>query len=267
MGGPVAEPLPIAAGGEVDAEPLGGARAILEQGLIWSMYEPFIDLKTGKVVGYEALARFVRPDGVPVSPGSLFALLHADPQLLFAMELAVKRHQLAHAPPGAELFVNLDPDSWAAGGEGPDNPLLDLLAAAPMPLVIEAIENLDVGDAMVSRGMIAAARARGLRIALDDVGAANSLLSFESLDEAEVLKFDRTLLRALGRPRRRAVIQALTRMARETGARTILEGVETPTDLQLAKELGVDWVQGWFFEEHAIRSPRPALAGLEPAEP
>jgi len=257
----VAERSAIVAGGEVDVDPLGGARAILEGGLIWSMYEPFIELKTGRVVGYEALARFVRPDGVAVSPGSLFALLHTDPQLLFAMELAVKRHQLAHAPPGLELFVNLDPDSWAAGGEGPDNPLLDLLAAAPMPLVVEAIENLDVGDALVSREMIAAARARGLRIALDDVGAANSLLSFESLDEAEVFKFDRTLLRALGRPRRRAVIQALARMARETGARTILEGVESATDLQLAKDLGVDCVQGWFFEELAVRSPRPTLVG------
>jgi EAL domain-containing protein (putative c-di-GMP-specific phosphodiesterase class I) len=263
----VAERRPIAPGGEVEIDPLGGARAILAGGLIWSMYEPFIDLKTGKVAGYEALARFVRPDGVAVSPGSLFALLHTDPQLLFEVELAVKRHQLAHAPPGAELFVNLDPDSWAAAGEGDDNPLLDLLAAAPMPLVVEVIENLDVGDALVSRGMVAAARARGLRIALDDVGAANSLLSFEALDEAEVLKFDRTLLRALARPRRRAVIQALARMARETGARTILEGVETAADLRLAVELGVDQVQGWYFEELAIRSSKPALVGLEPVVP
>jgi EAL domain-containing protein (putative c-di-GMP-specific phosphodiesterase class I) len=250
-----------------DLDPLGGARAILAGGLIWSCYEPIVELATGRVAGYEALARFVRPDGVAVSPGTLFALLHADPQLLLAAELAVKRHQLAHAPRGAELFVNLDPDSWAAGGEGARNPLLDLLAAAPMPLVVEAIENLDASDALLSRGMLAAARARGLRIALDDVGAANSLLSFESLDQAEVLKFDRTLLRALGRPRRRAVIQALARMARETGGRTILEGVETAADLKLAADLGVDLVQGWYFADQAIHSPRPAPLGAGPDIP
>jgi EAL domain-containing protein (putative c-di-GMP-specific phosphodiesterase class I) len=248
-------------------DPLRGARAILDGGLIWTLYEPFVELRTGKVVGYEALARFVRPDGVALSPGTFFALLHADPALLFEVELVVKRHQLAHAPPDGVLFVNLDPDSWAAGGEGPDNPLLDLLASAGRPLVVEAIENLDVEDALLSRGMIAAARARGLRIALDDVGAANSLLSFEALDEAEVLKFDRTLLRALGRPRRRAVIQALARMVRETGGRSILEGVETLADLQLARELGVDWVQGWFFAELAVQSARPALPGVAPAGP
>jgi EAL domain-containing protein (putative c-di-GMP-specific phosphodiesterase class I) len=245
-------------------DPFSGARAILDAGLIWTLYEPFIELRTGRVMGYEALARFVRPDGVALSPGTFFALLHANPAMLLEVELAVKRHQLDHAPPAGELFVNLDPDSWAAGGEGPDNPLLDLLAGSTRPVVVEVIENLDVGDAMVSRGMVSAARARGLKIALDDVGAANSLLSFEALDEADVLKFDRMLLRALGRPRRRAVIQALARMARETGGRTILEGVETAADLQLARELGVDWVQGWFFEEQAIRSPRPASAGVAP---
>jgi EAL domain-containing protein (putative c-di-GMP-specific phosphodiesterase class I) len=133
-----------------------------------------------------------------------------------------------------------------------------------MPVVVEVIENLDASDAALSRGMVATARSRGLRVALDDVGAANSLLSFEALDEADVLKFDRMLLRALARPRRRAVIQALARMARETGGKSILEGVETTADLQLARELGVDWVQGWFFEELAIQSPRPALIGDAP---
>jgi EAL domain-containing protein (putative c-di-GMP-specific phosphodiesterase class I) len=255
----VAERLATAPPGPAEHDPLEGARAILAGGLIWSVYEPFIELATGRVMGYEALARFVRPDGVAVSPGTLFGLLHSDPALLFEVELAVKRHQLAHAPTAGELFVNLDPDSWAAGGERPDNQLLDLLADFSRPLVVEMIENLDVSDALLSRGMMAAARARGLRVALDDVGAANSLISFEALDEADVLKFDRTLLRALGRPRRRAVIQSLARMARQTGGLTILEGVETAADLVLARELEVDWVQGWYFDELIVRSPRPAL--------
>ncbi len=239
------------------ADALVGARLILERGLLWSHYEPVVSLHTGKVVGYEALARFARPDGTPISPATLFALLHGAPELLLDAELAVKRHQLHHAPSGAELFLNVDPDSWAAGGESADNPLLDLAAAAGRPVVVEVIENLDAGDATVGRGFVAALRARGLRIALDDVGAANSLLSFEALDEAEVLKFDRTLLRRLGKPRRRATIRALARVARETGGRTVLEGVETAADLALARELGVDLVQGWFFNDLALSVGRP----------
>ncbi|HET9552703.1 MAG TPA: EAL domain-containing protein [Anaeromyxobacteraceae bacterium] len=249
--------LPAAAAGPDEPDDgLSGARLILQEGLFWSVYEPVVSLQTGQVIGYEGLARFARPDGTPVSPATLFALLHGSPSLLLEAELAVKRHQVAHAPQGVELFVNLDPDSWAAAGETLDNPLLDLVAGAPGKLVVEVIENLDAADATVARGFVAALRARGLRIALDDVGAANSLLSFESLDEAEVLKFDRSMLRRLGRPRRRAIVQALARMARETGARTVLEGVETAADLQLAHELGVDLVQGWYFKELCVTAGR-----------
>jgi len=239
------------------ADGLSGARVILERGLYWSHYEPFVSLHTGKVVGYEALARFARPDGALVSPATMFALLHGAPALLLEAELLLKRHQLDHAPAGAEIFLNLDPDSWAAGGEGTDNPLLDLVASATQPVVVEVIENLDAGDATVGRGFVAALRSRGLRIALDDVGASNSLLSFEALDEAEVLKFDRTLLRRLGKPRRRAMVQALARLARETGGRSVLEGVETAADLALARDLGVDLVQGWYFKEQSISAGRP----------
>jgi EAL domain-containing protein (putative c-di-GMP-specific phosphodiesterase class I) len=250
-----APPAP-AARAEVGADVLSGARLILERGLYWSHYEPFVSLHTGKVVAYEALARFAQPDGTLVSPATMFALLHGAPALLLEAELALKRHQLEHAPEWSEIFLNLDPDSWAAGGEGTDNPLLDLAASAAQPVVVEVIENLDAGDATVGRGFVAALRARGLRIALDDVGAANSLLSFEALDEAEVLKFDRTLLRRLGKPRRRAMIQALARLARETGGRTVLEGVETAADLALARDLGVDLVQGWYFKDLSITSGR-----------
>jgi len=253
----VSDPDDFAPRAEADADSLSGARLILERGLYWSHYEPFVSLHTGKVVAYEALARFAQPDGTLVSPATMFALLHGAPSLLLEAELALKRHQLAHAPEWTEIFLNIDPDSWAAGGEGSDNPLLDLAASAPQPVVVEVIENLDAGDATVGRGFVAALRARGLRIALDDVGAANSLLSFEALDEAEVLKFDRTLLRRLGKPRRRAMIQALARLARETGGRTVLEGVETAADLALARDLGVDLVQGWYFNDLAVTAGRP----------
>lgn len=253
-GSPPRPPLATAAPAD---DGLSGARLILHEGLYFSEYEPVISLHTGRVVGHEALARFQRPDGTLVSPGTMFALLHGAPELLLEAELKLKRHQLEHAPKGTELFLNVDPDSWEAGGRGPANPLLDLLSAAPGRVVIEVIENMDSADAQLARELIGELRVRGLHVALDDVGAQNSLLSFEALDEAEILKFDRLLLRRLGFPRRMAVVRALAQAARETGARSVLEGVETAEDLDLARKLGVDLVQGWFFKELAVHSPRP----------
>jgi EAL domain-containing protein (putative c-di-GMP-specific phosphodiesterase class I) len=244
-------PLPLSRGAE-DRGALVGLRAVIAGRHFWSHYEPVVELATGKVVGWEALARFRRPGGEPISPDTVFGLLHAAPRLLLEAELAVKRHQLAHAPAGGLLFLNVDPDSWAAGGEAAAHPLLDLLAGADREVVVEVIENLDAVDALASRGLLAALSARGLKVALDDVGAANSVLSFEALEDAQILKFDRTMLRRLGRPRRHALVKAFAQMARETGARTVLEGVETAADLALARALGVDLVQGWFFKELAV---------------
>jgi EAL domain-containing protein (putative c-di-GMP-specific phosphodiesterase class I) len=217
------------------------------------VYEPVLEANSLKVVAYEALARFRRPDGAPIDTASMFALLHADPALLVETELAVKRQQLERAPAG-ELFVNLDPDSWSTGGLGSDSPVLDLLASAGPRLVVEVIENTDAADAFLGRALVATLRARDLRVALDDVGATNSLLSFETLDAADVLKFDRSLLRRLGsRGRRRAIVEAFVRMARGTGARTVLEGVETLADLALARDLGVDLVQGYLFRDRTLQ--------------
>jgi EAL domain-containing protein (putative c-di-GMP-specific phosphodiesterase class I) len=261
-----AQPAP-AAPPDPSQDGLTGARLIVRSGLFFSEYEPVISLHTGRVVAYEALARFLRPDGSPLSPATMFAMLHASPPLLLETELALKRHQIEHAPRDAELFLNVDPDSWAAGTGTPQNPLIELLASAPGRVVVEVIENMDAADAALGRELIAVLRARGLRIALDDVGAQNTLLSFEALDDAEVLKFDRIILRRLGYPRRHAMVRAMAQAARETGARSVLEGVENEADLKLARALGVDLVQGWFFKKLCLHSPRPKGVPPAPAGP
>jgi EAL domain-containing protein (putative c-di-GMP-specific phosphodiesterase class I) len=245
---------------DAGADALAGARLILERRLFFAEYEPVVSLHSGQVVAHEALARFLRPDGQAVSPATMFSLLHAEPALLLQAEVLLKRHQLDHAPRDGDLFVNLDPDSWAAGNAGPGpNPLLDLLGRTSARVVVEVTEALDESDSALARELVGVLRARGQRYALDDVGAQNSLLSFEALDDADVLKFDRILLRRLGHPRRHAIVRALAEAARATGARTVLEGIETVEDLQLARDLGVDLVQGWYFSRLCRHSPRPSL--------
>ena len=86
-------------------------------------------------------------------------------------------------------------------------------------------------------------------MALDDGGAAGGLLTFDALAEAHVIKFDRTLVPRMRDPRARALVQALARMARQNGARTVFEGVETTAEFLLARELGVDLAQGFLFRD------------------
>ena len=180
----------------------------------------------------------------------MFAVLHADPGLLLRAELTLKLHQVEHGP-RLPLFVNLDPDSWVRAGDRHRNPFLALLASSGRRIVVEVTEAMAIADVTRAQQLISALRGRRMPIALDDVGAANGILSFDALADAEVLKFDRTLIPRLRNSRCRALVQALTRMARETGAHTVLEGVETTSDFVLARDVGFDLVQGFLFKDRS----------------
>ncbi len=234
---------------------LAEARWVLDQGRFWTEYQAIVQARTGKTVAYEALARFTRRDGRPVPPARFFGVLHADPGLLLRAELTLKLHQVEHAP-RPPLFVNLDPDSWARAGDRHRNPFLALLASSGRRIVVEVTEAMAIADVSRAQEMISALRGRRLPIALDDVGAANGILSFDALADAEVLKFDRTLIPRLRSGRCRALVQALTRMARETGAHTVLEGVETTAEFVLARDVGFDLVQGFLFKDRARHARR-----------
>lgn len=234
---------------------LAEVRALLDEGRFWTEYQPIIHARTGRTVAFESLARFRRRDGRLAPPANVFSILHADPALLLRAELTLKLHQVERAP-RAPLFVNLDPDSWARAGDKHQNPFLALFASAPTRIVVEVTEALASADAVRAEAMISALRRRRVAVALDDVGAANGLLSFDALVEAEVIKFDRTVIPRMTHPRCRALVVALTRMARDTGAHAVLEGVETTAEFVLARDLGFDLVQGFLFKDRARVSGR-----------
>ncbi len=239
-----------------DRQPIPGrldlneVRRLLDEGRFWTEYQPLVHARTGKTSAFEALARFSHRDGRPVAPARVFSLLHADPGLLVRAELTLKLQQVEHAP-RAPLFVNLDPDSWTRAGDRNRNPFMALFASAGVRIVVEVTEALATADVVRSQQMISALRSRRISFALDDIGTANGLISFEAIADAEVLKFDRTLIPRLRHPRCRALVSALIHMAQETGARTVLEGVETTGDFVVARDLGIDMVQGYLFRDRA----------------
>lgn len=224
------------------------ARGLIDLGRFFSEYEPLVSLRSGRTVAFEALARFRRRDGRLAAPDRVLATLDPDPALRLRAELSLKLHQIEHAP-RTPLFVNLDPQSFLRAGDARTNPFLTLFSWSRTRVIVEVIESLVAADAVRSSRMFAALRGRGLKVALDDVGAAGSLLTFDAMAEAHVIKFDRTLVPRMREPRARALVQALARMARETGARTVFEGIETTGEFVLVRDLGVDLAQGFLFRD------------------
>ncbi len=233
----------------VDAIP-GTVREALESHRFGVQYEPVVELKSGAPCGFEALARFEARDGSPLDTTGVFSTLHTDPALFADVELSLKRLQLERSP-GSVLFLNVDPEGYAACG-ALGLPLLELLAGFRSGVVVEIIENMGRSDAGCIRTLIRELAHSGLDVALDDLFAPNALVSLDSLVRVQYLKFDRSTLRASMDLRHRALVEALLGLARRLGVRTVLEGVETQTDLAYAALLGVDLVQGHLFREDFV---------------
>lgn len=217
-------------------------------------YQPVVDALSGETTGYEALSRFYRTNGEAVQPNLVFEMLHENPLLLFHTELEMKKLQILHAPDTELLFLNLDPDSFHAGKAPGFNVFTELFRSHRRPgreIMIEVIENLHIRDVVRARSMIADFKNADIKVATDDLGVSNGLVSFGSFCDSSFIKFDRAWLANHG-ARKLAVLKWFHGMARAAGARTVLEGVETLGDLALAHDIGFDCVQGFYFRDRFI---------------
>jgi EAL domain-containing protein (putative c-di-GMP-specific phosphodiesterase class I) len=207
-------------------------------------YEPIVEVATGRLHAYEALARFHRRDGVAVPPAVVFERLRAVPELLVRTELALKRLQVREAP-GPRVFVNVCPEIWAFAARS----LREVFTCSPVEVVVEAVENVHAGAIGRGAAMLRELAAAGIVGALDDLCGENVLVSTEELHLARILKLDRCVLRTIGDPSRRALLDAMLTFAARTRKQVVAEGVETAADLALVRRLGIDFAQGDLFRE------------------
>lgn len=131
--------------------------------------------------------------------------------------------------------------------------LIDDFALAPGVLCFEVTETAAITHASDAIALFDALRDRGCCIAIDDFGIGYQ--SFERLKQipANVIKIDGSFVRDLARDARDlAIVRAIVTVARAYGAETVAEWVEDEHTLELLRELGVDWAQGF----HLAR-PRP----------
>lgn len=207
-------------------------------------YEPIVEVATGRLHAYEALARFHRRDGVAVPPAVVFERLRAAPELLVRTELALKRLQIEEAP-GPRVFLNVSPDTWSLASCA----FREVIAASRVDVVVEAVENVHAHAVGRGATMLRELAKAGIATALDDLCGANVLVSVEELDLARVLKLDRSVLRRVDDPPRRALLDSMLAFARRTGKPVVAEGVETAADFNVVRELGIRFAQGDLFRE------------------
>ncbi len=219
-------------------------------------YQPFVSIKTGEIVGYEALSRFYTQKNQPIAPDLVYASLHKSPLTLFQVEYEQKKLQLEAAPPAPTLFVNVDQDSYfATGSIGDDNPFLKLFDQyADRNITVELIENSELVDVEMSLHMIESLLDHGIETAVDDLFGPRALFSFEVMQLAGFLKLDKSIVENRGNGSLLALVLSIIEYGRISGKKVILEGVETEEDFEFAVQLGVDYVQGFLYKAQFIRA-------------
>jgi EAL domain-containing protein (putative c-di-GMP-specific phosphodiesterase class I) len=206
----------------------------------YPVYQPIVELATGRVKGYEALTRFTdgtRPD--------LRFIEAAEAGRGIEMEVATLQAAVRGSdrlPGGAYLSINLSPD-LASSPEllGP------MLTRLPRPLLLEITEHVAVADYERLMASLYALDIQ-IRIAVDDAGAGYSGLQHILAIRPHVVKLDTTLVRSVDIDlARQALVGAMVSFTTRTGATVVAEGVETAAEAAMLRALGVELGQGYFF--------------------
>ena len=213
---------------------------------VWMVFHPIVDLETREEIGVEALARF---GSIPVRPPDRWFAEATALELGLQLELRTFREALEALPQIEDrLFLSVNCSHHAAAS----NELAERLEDVEGRIVLEITEHEAIEDYVALAEALAPLRERGLRLAVDDVGAGYASLRHALQLAPDMVKMDISLTRDIDRdPRRRALATALISFAGETGMTIIAEGIETDAELGALRQLGVRYGQGFYLARPA----------------
>jgi EAL domain-containing protein (putative c-di-GMP-specific phosphodiesterase class I) len=213
----------------------------LEAGRLYVAYQPLVDLKTRRTFGFESLVRSEAPE----FPNAL-AVIEAAVEARFMGQLgrALRRMAVEGCPKYA-LFINLHPDEFDEGWlVRPD----DATAWHDGEIYLEITESVPLTHYRYCHSVLGEMRAKGLKIAVDDLGAGYSNLKYIADLAPEVVKLDRTLVASLRQDTRLyTLVSAIVDLCNKLGARVVAEGIETRDELDACLAAGAHYGQGFYL--------------------
>lgn len=239
------------------------ARVIAEARLR-PVYQPIVDLASGRVLGFEGLIRpsaesgFADPASMFVAADSVGRTVELDQACLQAVVAGAR-----NVPAEQVLTLNISPRTVEAPHFSADSLLgiLDANRIVPQRVVIELTERETVQDMSRLHASLTALQRAGIRIAADDVGAGNAGLRLLSQFRFDIVKIDLTLVQeGAERASSLAVLRSLRDLAGRWGASVIAEGLETASQLRTVRELGMTAGQGYLLGRPM---PNPQLTRID----
>ena len=220
----------------------------------FNVFQPLIDIPTGRVFAYEMLIRaHADSRGGVIGGGQLAEAALASKQIyafdLLAREVAI-RTAADRFSQKTNVFINFMPNSLLDPERSLRKTMNDckLAGLSPDRVVFEVVESESISDIGYLKAMLDEFRGHGFRVALDDLGSGYSGLNYMLELMPDFVKLDRELVNeAAINPAKRVVVSKLAEAAHRMNIKVVAEGVEKADDFNVLRDLGADLVQGYLF--------------------
>ncbi len=223
----------------------------LEEDQFEPYFQPLISLKSGHLVGFEALARWVHPKRGVISPGAFITAAEEVGIIGDIFEALLKKVCVSarNWPDPIKVSVNVSPVQLA------DDRFVDKLLESlrtyefsPDGLVLEITENAVVGDMVAAGEAMKSLRAQGIRFALDDFGTGYSSLTYLSQLPFDTVKIDKSFVADCHKVHNsHVIVESIIGLCASLGLKTVGEGVESREEAAALQRLGCDTAQGYWF--------------------
>ena len=233
------------------------------EGMHW-VFQPINYVETGEVFGYEALCRWDSPALGSVSP-EMFIQIAEDLNLVQIIDFWTLKAVEASYPEllargGQAISINISAQTLGNDHEffAAVDQLLPRIKEAHFSLIFELTETSVIENQIdLSLGLIGL-RKRGAKIAIDDFGTGKTSLSIISSLPTDFVKLDGSLLEVERPDLSKGLLELGVKFAELVGAEVIVEKIETQEDLELARQVGAKYAQGWLFGQPVdLSAPTP----------
>ncbi|WP_249340436.1 EAL domain-containing protein [Sphingopyxis sp. 2PD] len=233
-------------------------RNAIEEDRLHLAFQPLIELATGKVAGFEALARWDKQDGHSISPSEFIPIAEDSGLIVPLGQWAIGK--------AAAVLADWDQQN---GGKVVDcyfsvnvsaiqllrddvaavvRQALDTHKIGGERLMIELTESAIIGDPDLALSVLSELKSLDARVAMDDFGTGYSNLAYLQRLPLDVLKIDRSFVEHMVDDRDKvAIVRTIQSLAEVLGMKTTAEGVETADQARLLSALGCDFGQGYLF--------------------
>ena len=236
------------------------------------LYQPIVDLATGRTASFEALMRWHHPVFGTISPAVFIPLAETTGWIIGFGRWAIQEacRQAKTWPSSTRVSVNLSPKQLEAGTLRTDvAEALNLAGLTPDRLELEITERVLIDPTTQNTGVLSALRSDGIHIAMDDFGTGYSSLSYLRRFPFDAVKLDRSIMHNLPDGDGGDVIaRAAITLGSSLRIGTTAEGIETDPQLELVRAAGCRRAQGYLFSKPVPAQETQALANhvwLEPA--